>query len=90
MLIIITLFAQLYVRVGILYVQYDNLFVMLYVRVGILYVHYNNAVRPVICEGWYYNEYIKYQPSHITERTGYHNEHIKYQPSHITGRTALL
>jgi archaellum component FlaF (FlaF/FlaG flagellin family) len=48
------LIVQLYVKVGILYVHYDNLFVLLYVRVGILYVHYNNAVRPVICKGWYF------------------------------------
>ena len=54
MFIIIMLSVLLYVRVGILYVHYDYLFVLLYVRVGILYIHYNNAVRPVICEGWYF------------------------------------
>jgi hypothetical protein len=38
------------VRVGILYLHYNNAVVLLYVRIGIFYVHYNNAVRPVICE----------------------------------------
>jgi hypothetical protein len=49
-----------------------RLFVQLFVWVGILFVHYNNADRPVICVGWeqpYYNEHIKYQPTHITGRT---------------------